>query len=282
MTLEETREKVVSEHYHVEDLTNRILGVLEQAGKQRNAITVADLAPVDEFHIGGREATEAIAARMGLRPGMRLLDVGSGIGGPARYFASAHDCKVSGIDLTPEYVRTATTLSKLVGLSEKVNFQEGSALKMPFGNKEFDGAYEFHAAMNIAEKRELFAEVRRVLKPHAIFAIYDVMLTGPGEMKFPVPWASKEMNSFVATPEEYRSALKEEGFEVVEERERREFAIEFFERMKKKAEEKDARTLTIHLVMGETAPQKLANLVEAVQKGVIAPVEIIAKKSGAA
>lgn len=282
MTLEETRERAVSEHYRVEDLTNRILGVLEQAGKQRSAITVADLAPVDEFHIGGREATEAIAARMGLRSGMRLLDIGCGIGGPARYFASAHGCKVSGIDLTPEYVRTAMALSKLVGLSGLVNFQEASALKMPFGDAEFDGAYEFHAGMNMAEKREVFAETRRVLKPHAVFAIYDVMLTGPGEIKFPVPWASKEMDSFVATQDEYRDALKEEGFEILEERERREFALEFFERMKKRAADKDAGMLTTLLMMGEMAPVKLANAVEAVQKGIIAPIEMIAKKSGTA
>jgi ubiquinone/menaquinone biosynthesis C-methylase UbiE len=274
------REKSVAEHYHVDALAQRILEVLEKTGKPADAVTAADLAPVDEFHIGGREATEEIAARMRLRPGMHLLDVGCGIGGPARYFASAHGCRVTGIDVTEAFLETAKSLTEKLGLSGRVSFRQASALKMPFGDGEFDAAYEFHVGMNLADKRGVFAEVGRVLKAKGIFAVYDVIRTGPGEIKFPVPWASRAEDSFVATREEYLEAFRAAGFEVIEERVRRELAIDFVERMKKRAEEKDARALTVQLVMGETAPQKLANTVESVLKGIFAPAEMIAQKRG--
>lgn len=273
-------EKRAAEHYHVDDLARRIVELVEKTGKPANALTAADLAPVDEFHIGGREATEEIAANMQLRPGLHLLDVGCGIGGPARYFASVHGCRVTGIDVTEAFLETAKSLTEKLGLADRVNFRQASALKMPFGDCEFDAAYEFHVGMNIADKAAVFAEVSRVLKPNGVFAIYDVMRTGTGDLKFPLPWASRAEDSFVATREEYRGAFRAAGFEVIVERERREFAVDFFERMKKRAQEKDARALTIQLVMGETAPQKLANTVEGVLKGVFAPVEMIARKRG--
>ena len=158
-------EQSVAQHYTHGSLEQAILGALEAAGKDLDRLTPADLAPVDEFHIGGREATVAFAAQFETKPGMTLLDVGSGLGGPSRYFAHERGCRITGIDITEEYVRVAEALAKRVGLGETVSYHHGGALALPFAPGAFDGAYMLHVGMNIADKERLFGEVRRVLRP---------------------------------------------------------------------------------------------------------------------
>jgi ubiquinone/menaquinone biosynthesis C-methylase UbiE len=267
----------VALHYTTENLEEQILRAFEAAGKPRASITADDLMAVDEFHIGGREATEAIAAQMQLRRGMRLLDLGSGIGGPARYFAAIHGCEVTGIDLTAEYVRTAQALTALVGMSASAKFEQGNAAQLPFADQTFESAYMFHVGMNIADKSKLFREIKRVLRPGSVFAIYDVMRIGPGDLQFPVPWATAAQESFVGSIEDYRKALAHEGFSILAERERKEFAIDFFERMRQRTAQEGPRPLGIHLIMGETAMAKTGNVLDALRRGVIAPVEMFAR-----
>ena len=267
----------VAQHYATENLEQRILAAFEAAGTPRDNLTAEDLAAVDEFHIGGREATEAIAAQMNLRAAMRLLDIGCGIGGPARYFASHHSCQVTGIDLTPEYVRTACALTALVAMASSVQFEQGSATQLPFEPHSFDGAYMFHVGMNVPDKAKLFQEVKRILLPGSIFAIYDVMRSAPGEIRFPVPWATSGADSFVSPAGDYRQLLSEAGFAILAERERRQFAIDFFERMRLRAEQPGPRPLGIQLIMGEAAMAKTGNVLDALRRGVIAPVELFAR-----
>jgi len=267
----------VALHYATKNLEERILRAFEAAGKPRAKITADDLMAVDEFHIGGREATAAIAAQMQLRRGMRLLDVGSGIGGPARHFASAHGCEVTGIDLTAEYVRTARALTAFVGMSASAKFEQGSATELPFADQTFEGAYILHVGMNIEDKCKLFREIKRVLQPGSVFAIYDMMRIGPGDLQFPVPWASAAQESFVASAEDYRKALAHEGFSMLAERERKEFAIDFLERMRQRTAQEGPSPLGMQLIMGETAMKKTGNVLEASQRGVIAPVEMFAR-----
>ncbi|KAI9002085.1 ubiquinone/menaquinone biosynthesis methyltransferase protein [Hyaloraphidium curvatum] len=181
-----------------------------------------DLAQVDEFHYGGRTATVALADLMQLRPGIKILDVGSGIGGPARYFAS-RGCDVTGVDLTEDFVATATSLTARVGLEDRARFVRASALEMPFADGSFEGAYMIHVGMNIGDKGALFREVRRVLAPNSTFVIFDIMRTKDGDLTFPVPWASVPEASFVTPAAEYRRALVEAGFDVVEDKPRTDF-----------------------------------------------------------
>ena len=139
-----------------------------------------------------------------LQPGMHLLDVGSGLGGPARYFARYQGCRVTGIDLTEEFVAVARTLTSRLGMDGQISFQQGSALSMPFAAASFDVATLLHVGMNIADKDRLFSEVRRVVKPGGIFGIYDQMREADGELAFPVPWASVPQTSFVETAATYK------------------------------------------------------------------------------
>ena len=161
-------------HYGDGGLLARIRGGLKAAGIEEASLRAEDLAPVDEFHIGGREATAHAVAKMKLRADMRVLDVGCGIGGAARFLAAEIGCQVEGIDLTPEYIAVAKTLTVMTGLTDKVSFETASALDMPFEGAAFDAAITIHVAMNIAKRAELYGEIARVLKPGAVFCNYEV------------------------------------------------------------------------------------------------------------
>ena len=236
-----------------------------------------DLAMVDEFHMGGQQATVQLAERMTLEPGMFLLDVGSGIGGPARFFARQYGCSVVGVDLTPEYVAVAEALTRMVNLTYRVTFRVGSATELPFEDECFDAAALLHVGMKVSDKDTLCAEAARVLKPGGVFAVYDVMRTGEGELTFPVAWADTSAMSFLADPPTYRQALEAAGFEVVTEADRRDLALDFFRCMTARTAENGAPPLGI--LMGVEAPRKVANMIANLERGIVAPVEMICRRS---
>jgi ubiquinone/menaquinone biosynthesis C-methylase UbiE len=274
-----TQARDIAGHYTHGALIDAIRAGLAGLGKTEGNVTLEDLAPIDEFHIGGRVATGAFLDQLGLARDMHVLDIGCGLGGPARFAASRYGCRVTGIDLTPEYVATGNTLCHWVGLDEQVKLKEASALALPFENGSFDAAYLLHVGMNIADKAGLCAEVGRVLRPGAPFGIYDVMRTGEGELSFPVPWAATAATSFVAAPAEYGRALEAAGFSVRSERSRREFALAFFAELKAKiAAAGGPPPLGLHVLMGATAPVKVKNMLANISAGLIAPVEIVARK----
>ena len=270
-------EQAVARHYAHGSLEETILSALAAVGKDVNHLTPRDLAPVDEFHVGGRQATIAFAGEFGLRPGMRLLDIGCGLGGAARYFAGEHGCSVRGIDLSDEYVNVANALAARVGLDERVSFEPGSALALPFESESFDAAYMFHVGMNIENKSGLFAEVRRVLARSGRFGIYDVMRLAEGELSYPVPWASGPESSFVADAATYRRMLAASGFEVLQERDRRDFALEVFAQMRARGAAAAPAPFGLHIVMGASAAQKVRNMIGDISSGLIAPTEMICR-----
>ena len=273
-------EQAVAGHYAHGSLEEAIMDALAAAGKDLQHLTIKDLAPVDEFHVGGRPATIAFAEQFGAQAGMRLLDIGCGLGGAARYFAHEHGCRVTGIDLSPEYVNVTNALAQRVGLDERVTCELASALALPFAPESFDGAYMFHVGMNIENKAKLFAEVRRVLAPAGLFGIYDVMRLADGDLSFPVPWASGPETSFVADAATYRRLLEAQGFEVLKERNRRDFALEIFQQMRTRAAAGGPGPLGLHLVMGANAGQKVKNMIGDITAGLIAPTELICRVAG--
>ena len=269
----------VSKHYTHGNLVAAIRSGLGALGKTVNSVTVDDLAPVDEFHIGGRQASEDFLSQLNLTPENHVLDVGCGLGGAARFVASRYGCQVTGIDLTPEYVETAKVVCGWVGLDSRISLHQGSALAMPFADRVFDRAYMLHVGMNVDDKARLCSEVSRVLRPNALFGIYDVMRTGDGELTYPVPWATTSASSAVAKPAQYREALERAGFDVIAERNRHDFALAFFDRLRARAAAAgDPPPLGLHILMGRNTPDKVQNMIENVSSGRLAPVELIARK----
>jgi SAM-dependent methyltransferase len=269
-------ESDVARHYALGSTETRIIDALRAAGKNPERLDPDGLAPMDEFHQGGRATTAAFASRLRLRPGLRLLDIGSGLGGPARFFARHYGCTVTGIDLTDNFVAVARSLTRRVGMEGSVRFEHGSALAMPFAEASFDMATMFHVGMNIADKAALFAEVKRVLVPGGVYGIYDQMREADGEPAFPVPWAASSASSFVDTPEQYKQLLTEAGFDVEWERSCREDALAFF-REQAAAQAGGPPPLGLHVSMGPGFPERFANYRAAVERGLFAPYEIAAR-----
>lgn len=270
-------EAKVAGHYTRRGLEETILRAAARMGLDPDRLNAIDLAPADEFHVGGLDATRELAAQMELEPGLRILDVGSGIGGPARFFAAEHQCKVTGVDLTEEFVSVAGSLTRRIKLDHLVEFVQASALDLKFKPESFDRAYMIHVGMNIADKASLFREVRRVLKPGGKFAIFDILRAGDAPMTYPVPWASSEDTSFVGGKGSYREALEKAGFRVEQERVRTAFAIEFTERAIARAAQNGQPALALHLLMGDLAPVMIKNVLAMMKQGRLEPVEFYAR-----
>ena len=267
----------VAGHYTRGGLDDTILQAVMRMGLDPERLNPMDLAPADEFHVGGLDATRELATQMELAPGLRILDVGSGIGGPARYFAAQHQCKVTGIDLTEEFVQVARNLTRRTKLDHLVDFVQGSALGMTFQAETFDRAYMIHVGMNLADKAGVFREVRRVLKPGGKFAIFDFVRTSDIPITYPVPWAASEETSFVVGSGSYRDALEKAGFLVEQERARTAFAIDFTERAIARAAQDGQPALALHLLMGNQAPVMIKNVLVLMKQGALEPVEFFAR-----
>ncbi|HTR86486.1 MAG TPA: class I SAM-dependent methyltransferase [Reyranella sp.] len=270
MSLDQT----IVKHYEHGSLEKALLAAVTATGKDANgALAHTDLSAFDEFHIGGRQATTEFSGQIDLPRGAHVLDVGSGLGGPSRYFASERGWTIDGIDLTPEYVEVATKLSRKVGLTG-VSYRVANAAELPFPDASFDGAYMLHVGMNIPEKRSAFAEVRRVLKKGGLFAIYDIFRTSDAAFLYPVPWSSAPETNFIDTQVAYKKLLAEAGFTIEKERNRRDFALTSFKQQRERAAQGAPPTA---IAMGSTAPQKTGNLAKLVMDGVVAPMEIVSR-----
>lgn len=268
-------EERVSSHYTHGALEQKILDALKESGKDCDHLHPADLSGVDEFHLGRHTATVELVHDLRLEQDSHVLDIGSGIGGPARYLAEECGCRVTGIDLTEEFVSVANSLTHRCGLSNRVSFLKGSALSMPFPNASFDGALLIHVGMNIEDKAGLFAETRRVLKPGARFGIYDIMRVSNAELDYPMPWAMTAETSFVETPESYRRLLAAAGFETEQEHDRSAMALSLGREMMEAAGKEDTPPLGLHLIMGPATPERFGNIMRALEAGHVAPTEMI-------
>jgi MPBQ/MSBQ methyltransferase len=238
---------------------------------------VSDLAPVDGFHVRGRAATDELAELAGLQPDWRVLDVGSGPGGSARYLAEKWGCRVLGVDLTPAYVDLATILSDLVGLAESTDFRVASATALPCGNAEFDLVWLEHVQMNIADKAGLVSELGRVLRPGGRLALHEVFLGGGGTPHLPVPWAETPDTSFLVAYEDLRDLLLAADMRLVVERDASETALQWFRKQRSRPRAAPS-PLGLHLLMGPRAKDKVANLARNLEEERVRIVQLVVEK----
>lgn len=232
-------------HYDAPDLLSRVAALLPSG-----PLTLRDLAAFDQFHVGGLKSTEHLAEQAGLSAGMTVLDLGSGVGGPSRYLASK-GCKVTGLDLSADYVALSRQLAERVGLA--VDYVCADALAMPFEDGAFDLVWTQHASMNIADKVSLYSGIRRVLKPGGKLAFHDVC-AGQGDLLLPVPWASKPDHSALISPDDLRILLEAQGYEITFWNDATEEALAFLARLPEQLP-----ALSLRLLLGDGAREMMAN-----------------------
>jgi MPBQ/MSBQ methyltransferase len=260
-------EETVRAHYGGDDLEVRVFDALREAGVDVDHLKVEDLSGLDQLHAGGVASTEHLLNVIGVTAATRLLDVGAGIGGPARLAAVRTGCRVTGIDLSPDFVNVARSITARVGLADQVTFDVGSATEMPYDDGAFDRAMLNHVGMNISAKDRVFAEVRRVLELGGLFAVYEQMRVGDGALTYPLPWARDESSSFVETRERYAELLTAAGFRVEVDEDRTAHA----------AGPPPPGALTPAPVFGPGFAEVIGNNVAATMAGILAPVLLVAR-----
>lgn len=257
----------VAAHYTESNLLTAILQALTEQGVDTASLTPDDLAPVDEFHIRGREATVELAELAGVQPDWHVLDLGSGLGGSSRFLAHNYRCTVTGIDLTPEYVDLATALSDKVGLTPGTSFQQANALETGIPGDHFDLVWTQHVTMNIEDKAALYREVFRLLKPGGRFVFHDIVQGNGAPLDYPTHWAKSAATSHLAAPTAMQKALEEAGFLTVEWRDLTELSRAWYLEKVKAAEAGEAPPLGLHLLLGETRLEKIQNVAAAAADG---------------
>lgn len=252
----------VETHYRgPEGLAARIRERLEAAGKDVGQLQPQDLATIDEFHIRGRKATLELGERMRLGSSSKVLDIGSGLGGPARTLAQVHGCSVTGVDLTRAFCEAAAEISAWLGLSDKVRFLHADATSPPVEPGSFDAAMTIHAGMNVPDKDALYAAAHKALKPGGVFAVYDVLQGEGGPVHFPVPWARDSSISHLATPEQMRGHLAGAGFGILEEIDSTEESLAWFSELTARMAQSGPPPVSFQLFLGEDFPQMARNQV---------------------
>ncbi len=238
-----------------------IRSALDRAGLDRATLTPAALAPVDEFHIRGRAASLEIVDALRLTADSHVLDLGSGLGGPARTVAEVTGCTVTGVDLTPEFCEVATALSEWTGLTARTTFRVGDATATGLTDAAVDAALTVHVGMNIPDKRALYAEAFRVIRPGGRFVVYDVLQGEGGDVRYPVPWASDPTTSFLATPEGMRELLPAAGFQLVSEVDSSDDGLAWFQQMRSRIARDGPPPVTFATFLGDAFGQMAANQV---------------------
>jgi ubiquinone/menaquinone biosynthesis C-methylase UbiE len=266
-------------HYSQGDLLARLRAALHDDGANPDRPTPDALAPYDHFHGRGLEATLETARLMPAHAGESILDIGSGLGGPARYVANRFRCHVTGVDLSPEFTEVAQHLTALLRLEDRTTFKVADALAMPFDDASFDGAYSMNVSMNVADKAALYREMHRVLKPGGWLVLSEVSKGEGGDPDYPTAWADSARTSFLATPEETRRGLCAAGFEVLRFRSTLEKTRAFGDRsraMVKRGEKPPHRA--VMLIHGEKAKAVMANTIRGFADGRIVPIEVLCRK----
>jgi SAM-dependent methyltransferase len=273
-----TNEKAIADHWGRGDIYALIVSALEKMSKSLDAVTLEDLAPVDHFHARGFPATVELADQLPIKVGQHIVDIGCGLGGPARYMAKRFQCRVSGIDITQPFVDAANKLTALLRMEDQVTIQQGDGQDLPYGDAMFDGAYTQHVTMNVANRQTFFAEAFRVLRNGAFFALTEHGLGSKGNPHYPLPWSVDGSGAYLVTPAETQALLEAAGFEDIVLEDTGAKYVAGYKTAIERAEKGVLPPLGVHILMGETALQKTRNAARNIEEGRTHPIQVLCRK----
>jgi len=264
----------VEEHYSAPGLLMRVRDALTRSGLDPDHLRQADIEKLDQFHARGLEATNHLAAAANIQPADRVLDLGSGIGGPSRHLAASIGCRVTGLDLTREYCEVATALAQSTGLGHLVDYHQGNALHSPFENESFNVVWTQHASMNIEDKPALYREIFRVLAKNGRLALHDI-IAGSGPVRYPVPWARNSESSFLIAEADLNNALKEAGFRIESSLDQTKEGLEF---LRQAASRPPLSGFGLATLLGPDFPSMIANLIANLDAGSCRIFQVVSVK----
>ncbi len=281
MTLEEVQmsnDKAIADHWATGDVYARIVDAVAQTSRPLDTLTVQDLAPVDHFHARGFPATVELGDLLPIHADHHRLDIGCGLGGPARYFAHRFHCRVSGVDITLPFVEAANKLTQLLAMEDRVTIEHGNGHDLPYADGMFDGAYTQHVTMNVADRVQFFAEAYRVLKPGAFFALTEHGLGPTGEPYYPSPWSEDGRGSYLVSPVETRALLEAAGFVDIVLEDTGTKYLAAYQQALDMAAQGALPPLGVHLLTGVTGPRKMRNAARNIEENRTHPVQVVCRK----
>lgn len=268
----------IKKQYRKRGIFEDICKKLEQKGIDLNKVSRADISGVDEFHVGGAEVSNELVNEIYLKD-TKVLDVGCGLGGPARMLADRFNCKVTGIDLSEEYIDTAQKLSELVGLTDNTVFIQADALNLPFEDSSFDVVWTQHVQMNIKDKTRFYAEIGRVLNDEGALVYYDIFKKGEEEVTYPLPWANNASISFLESNKLMDALLNHLGFIKLQTTDQTLKAKQFLTNVRDQVSINGSPLIGLNLLMGKSTIKKLGNTLKGIEENKIELQSGIFKKT---
>ena len=262
----------INNQYGQTNLGSKILTALKDEGKDSIECIQESLGRIEELHSRGKKATMELAHRAGLNKNMKVLDVGSGIGGPARTLAFEFGVHVTGLDLCQEYCQAAKIINQRLELSDMVEVQQGNALEMPFDDESFDLVMIQHVLMNVEDKECLFSQVHRVLRSKGQLVIYTICAGDTSPIHYPVIWANNSALSFLLTPQKLLQLIKDSGFQETFWKDDTPTIIEGFQSRKPKKLTTISRPINFDLIIPNFS-EKSRNIIRNFKEGRIVVIQ---------
>lgn len=278
LNMNNNNQKIVQTHYTNRNMAERILDALKGFGVDVDNLKREDIVSFEELHIGGRETTRMLAEYADIQSGTALLDIGCGIGGPARTLVDEYGCSVTGVDFTDEFVKTAKVLTEKMRLSDNINFLRANGTDLPFEDSSFSTVWMQHLSMNIERKDLLFSEITRVLKPNGRLIFHEVIKGNIQDLYFPVLWATEPVGNHLVPITDYRKLIKSAGLKEVKLKDHTDLALIHFEKLKEKIKKAKVAKLNLSSLFNKDMPEKAKNVYLNLKEGKIKTIMAVFEK----